>query len=80
MKVNHGSGQNIFRRDSTRPLNAESIRTQLGAWMKRGEYWTSREWAYKDIQPRIICGMIPMNTASTTNGTMTTSSRIVMSG
>ena len=55
IKVNHGSGQNIFRRDTTRPPNVERIRKQFAVWMKRSEYWRSREWAYKNIPPRIIC-------------------------
>lgn len=55
MKVNHGSGQNMFRRDTALPPNTERIRRQLAVWMKRSEYWRSREWAYKNIPPRIIC-------------------------
>ena len=55
MKVNHGSGQNMFRLDTALPPNTERIRRQLAVWMKRSEYWRSREWAYKNIPPRIIC-------------------------
>ncbi len=54
MKVNHGSGQNFIRRaGDTRTVGG--MRSQLAQWMKRSEYWHSREWAYKDIQPKIIC-------------------------
>ena len=55
MKVNHGAGQNIFRRDTTLPPNTDRIRKQLDVWMKRSEYWASREWAYKNIPPKIVC-------------------------
>ena len=54
LKVNHGSGQNIFCRDTSR-LNRPRIRAQLTKWLRRSEYWRSREWAYKDIPPRILC-------------------------
>lgn len=54
LKVNHGSGQNIFCRETAR-LNRPKIRAQLAQWLRRSEYWHSREWAYKDIPPRILC-------------------------
>jgi hypothetical protein len=54
LKVTSGSGQNILCRDKSR-LNVESTRRQLAEWMRRSEYWGVREWAYKNIKPRIIC-------------------------
>jgi hypothetical protein len=54
LKVTHGSGQNLICRDKSR-LNVKSTRRQLAEWMRRSEYWVSREWAYKNIRPRIIC-------------------------
>ena len=57
LKVNHGSGQNIFCWDTSR-LNTPRIRAQLAQWLRRSEYWRSREWAYKNISPRILCERI----------------------
>jgi hypothetical protein len=54
LKVTSGCGQNILCQDKSR-LDAESTRRRLAHWMKRSEYWVVREWAYKNIKPRIIC-------------------------
>lgn len=54
LKVNWGSGQNILCRDRSN-LDVSTTQAQLVKWMKRGEYWVSREWAYKNITPRVIC-------------------------
>jgi teichuronopeptide biosynthesis TupA-like protein len=54
LKVTWGSGQNILCRDKS-TLDVDKTRAQLGQWMKRGMYNLFREWAYKDIIPRIIC-------------------------
>lgn len=54
LKVTWGSGQNILCEDKS-ALDADKTRKQLGQWMKRGMYNLFREWAYKDITPRIIC-------------------------
>lgn len=54
LKVTWGSGQNILCRDRSK-LDVRSSQNKLAKWMKRGEYWVSREWAYKNITPRVIC-------------------------
>lgn len=54
LKVTSGSGQNILCRDKSL-LNVEQARSQLRDWMRQNEYWVGREWAYKNIKPRIIC-------------------------
>jgi hypothetical protein len=54
LKVNHGSGQNLICKEKA-SFNVGAARQKLVQWMKRSEYWVSREWAYKDITPRIIC-------------------------
>jgi|SRR5215472_5426297 len=54
LKVTWGSGQSIFCRDRS-TLDLAKTRLQLGEWMKRGYYWLFREWAYKNITPRILC-------------------------
>jgi len=54
LKVTSGSGQNIICPDKSR-LDVQDAQRQLAAWMRRSEYWVSREWCYKDITPRIVC-------------------------
>lgn len=53
LKVTSGSGQNLFCRDRSN-LDREITVRQLTKWMKRSEYWVSREWAYKHIHARVI--------------------------
>lgn len=45
LKVTHGSGQNLICRDKSQ-LDVERTRRLLAQWMKRSEYWVTREWAY----------------------------------
>jgi teichuronopeptide biosynthesis TupA-like protein len=54
LKVTSGSGQNILCGDKS-TLDIETTKRRLAQWMRRSEYWVSREWAYKNIKPRIIC-------------------------
>jgi hypothetical protein len=54
LKVTWGSGQNILCRDRSK-LDLPTTQAKLAKWMKRGAYWASREWAYKNITPRVIC-------------------------
>jgi hypothetical protein len=54
LKVTWGSGQNIMCRDRSK-LDVPTTQAQLVKWMKRSEYWVVREWAYKNITPRVIC-------------------------
>jgi hypothetical protein len=54
LKTTHGSGQILFFNKTPR-CSVEETRAQLTAWLARGEYWCMREWAYKEIPPRIIC-------------------------
>ena len=55
LKVTWGSNMNIFCR-KTSELDVETTKQQLHSWMSRNSaYWDFREWAYKNIKPRIIC-------------------------
>ena len=54
LKVTWGSGQNILCRDKSK-LDVPTTQARLAKWMKRSEYWVVREWAYKNITPRVIC-------------------------
>jgi hypothetical protein len=54
LKVNHGSGQNIFCWNK-KVMNWGKIRRLLKLYLKNNHYYFSREWAYKDIPPKILC-------------------------
>ena len=54
MKVNHGSGQNIVCPDKSN-LDWQQTAKLLNRHLKRNLYYLSREWAYKNITPRILC-------------------------
>ena len=53
LKVNHGSGQNIIVKDKN-TLNISQAKNQLEYWMRKNHYYNSREWQYKNIEPKII--------------------------
>lgn len=54
LKCTHGSGSNIICKDK-KTLDVDRAKKQLNIWMKRNWYWLGREWAYKDLEPKIIC-------------------------
>ncbi len=54
IKATHGSGMNIICRDKE-SLNWKKCRRSMNRWLKRNFYYYGREWAYKDIAPRLIC-------------------------
>lgn len=54
LKATHGSGMNIICKDK-RNLNREACRSLMKKWLKTNYYDDGRQWAYKDIKPRLIC-------------------------
>lgn len=54
LKATHGCGWNIICRDK-RTLDWPAARRQLNTWLRTSHYTSHREWAYKNIPPRIIC-------------------------
>ena len=54
LKCTHGSGCNIICPDKSK-LDIKVAKEKLEAWMKHSWYWFGREWAYKNIKPRIVC-------------------------
>ncbi|HSL50865.1 MAG TPA: ATP-grasp fold amidoligase family protein [Candidatus Deferrimicrobiaceae bacterium] len=54
LKVNWGWRMNIFCRRKA-DLDVPGTRARLAEWLRRSYYWTTREWCYKNIKPRIIC-------------------------
>lgn len=53
LKCTHDSGGLVICRDKTK-LDVESARKKITNSLKRNYFWQSREWAYKDVKPRII--------------------------
>jgi hypothetical protein len=53
MKTTNGSGTNYFCTDKS-TFNLEMAKGELSKWLKRDVYSPGREWAYKNIRPRII--------------------------
>lgn len=56
LKVNWGSGMNIIVKDKNK-LDVGDTKKKLSSWMKpsSNHYYTSYEWCYKNIEPKIIC-------------------------
>ena len=53
LKMNHGSGWNIICFDKNK-LDWEKSKKQIIEWKSTNYHTVWREWAYKDIQPKII--------------------------
>ncbi|HRT06478.1 MAG TPA: ATP-grasp fold amidoligase family protein, partial [Kiritimatiellia bacterium] len=53
LKCTHDSGGTVICRDKSR-FDVRAARRKLAAGLKRNYYWAGREWAYKDVRPRII--------------------------
>ena len=54
MKVNHGSGQNIFCKKKSE-LDWNHSQKLLKKYLKANHYFAFREWGYKNVVPRVIC-------------------------
>lgn len=53
MKTTNGSGTNILCQEKAN-VNVGEMKSKLSKWLKRNYYSAGREWAYKNIIPRII--------------------------
>ena len=53
IKCTHDSGSSIICLDKDK-LNLRNTRKRINKCLKKNTYWASREWAYKDVRPRII--------------------------
>jgi hypothetical protein len=53
IKMTHGSRWNIICPDKTK-LKWDTERIKLRGWLKENYYYHTREWAYKQVRPRII--------------------------
>lgn len=55
LKCNHISAGNVCWNRARDLPRKEEIRAKLAALLKTDYYTVSKEWAYRDIQPRILC-------------------------
>lgn len=54
MKCNHASGMNfIYYKD--KPINEKHLRWKFNFLLSQQPYYLSREWNYKNIEPKIVC-------------------------
>lgn len=54
IKATHGSAMNIICKDKA-SLDWEAARAQMSKWLKTDYSSCGREWAYRNIRPRLIC-------------------------
>jgi len=54
IKATHGSNMNIICKNK-KSLNWETCRPLMNKWLRRNYYHLGREWAYKNIKPRLVC-------------------------
>lgn len=57
LKCNHGSGENFFITPGTK-IHEKSIRKKLNYALKQKYYLISREWNYKNIEPKIVADKV----------------------
>lgn len=53
-KATHSSGHNFVCYDKDL-VNWKQKFKDMQRWLNNNYFWTTREWVYKDIKPRIIC-------------------------
>jgi hypothetical protein len=53
LKASHGSGMNLIVRDKAGADRAALLR-QADTWLRKNYYEDNREWAYRDIRPRLL--------------------------
>lgn len=53
LKCTHDSGGLVIVRDKSK-LDKKAARERIEKSLKRNYYWSSREWPYKNVKPRII--------------------------
>jgi len=54
LKATHGSDMNIICKDKNN-LNWGECYRLMNRWLKTNYFYSGREWAYKNIKPRLIC-------------------------
>lgn len=54
LKCTHDSGSVLICKDKS-AFDKEKAKKKLNEWLNRNYFYTSREWPYKSLKPRIIC-------------------------
>ncbi len=54
LKATHGSNMNIICRDK-KALDWRECRRSLTRWLRSNYFYSGRQWAYKNIKPRLVC-------------------------
>lgn len=54
LKATHGSGWNLICTDKQR-FDVAAARGKMERWLTSNFYRIGREWAYRDVPPRIVC-------------------------
>jgi hypothetical protein len=54
IKATHGSGMNIICKDKA-GLDWQKCRASLDRWLATDYFHCGRQWAYKNIRPRLVC-------------------------
>lgn len=53
LKCTHDSGSVCICKNKEEFQSQEAV-AHLARWLKRGTYWSTREWPYKHVKPRVI--------------------------
>jgi hypothetical protein len=54
LKATHGSNMNIICRDKA-SLDQDGARALMKRWLQTNFFYSGRQWAYKNITPRLVC-------------------------
>lgn len=60
LKCTHDSGGVVIVRDKKK-LDKEAARKKINYCLRRNYFWSTREWPYKNVKPRIIAEQYVMN-------------------
>lgn len=63
LKCTHDSGGLVICKDKA-SLNIQKAKKKLNKSLKRNYYWAGREWAYRNVKPRIIAEKYMIDEAS----------------
>lgn len=68
LKCTHDSGGLVVCKDKNK-LDKEAAKAKIERSLKKNYYWSSREWPYKNVPPRIIAEKYMFNSKTTANET-----------
>ena len=62
IKCNHGSGTNLIYKPNT-AFDRKRFDMDFSFDLRQNHFWNSREWNYRNIQPRIMCEQVLRDSA-----------------